>query len=156
MKANLSMLIVAAAMLLSNIAGAQEAQPAGCNLKFRVHIDSILIFSKGQGRGVVTCQSADGKVESKAKVDITIDGIGLGLGTFDLQGISGSIGITDPRLLAGDYAVAQANVGLGGAVGASLGFEGQQNGLSFTGMVNAGQGFGALLNGTRWMIRLAQ
>ena len=151
--AKLSILAAVAGLLMSNGAYAQS-EPSACKLLFRVHIDSFLILSKGAGRGVVTCTSA-GK-ESKSKVDIAIDGIGLGLGTFDLQGASGSIGVADPRELDGTYAVAEANVGLGGAVGASLGFEGQENGLSFTGNVNAGQGVGVFLNGTRWTISLVE
>jgi hypothetical protein len=154
-KSALSILFTFATLLIASSAHA-ETEPEGCKLFFKVHIDSFLVFSKGQGSGKVTCTDANGKVEYKSKVSISIDGIGLGLGTFDLRGASGSIGLTDPSELSGTYAVAEANVGVGGAVGASLGFEGQDNGLSFTGNVNAGQGFGAFLNGTRWTINLTK
>lgn len=128
------------------------AQPAGCAFSFKVHIDSILLVSKGYGFGRVTCKSTDGRITAKAPVRIDIEGIGPGLGTFDLQGVAGNIGIREPQDLNGKYAVLQANVGVGGAVGANLGFEGQNNGLSFGGSVDAGTGIGGYLNGTRWLI----
>ena len=150
-----SLLAVVASLLLSSGAHAQT-EPVGCKLAFHVKIGSFLIVSSGHGHGVITCANAEGKAESTAKVDIEIEGLGLGLGAFDLKGVSGSIGITDPRELTGTYAVAQANVGFGGAIGANLGFVGQENGLSFTSSVNAGRGIGAYLNGTAWTISLAR
>jgi hypothetical protein len=133
-----------------------ESQIGDCELSFNIHIRSLLIFSKGGGTGVVTCWSGENKVAATSNVTIEIEGLGLGLGAFQLQGIAGSIGVMDPRELVGTYAVAQASVGFGGAVGASLGFHGQKNGLSFTGNVNAGRGVGVFLNGTSWTITLAR
>jgi len=131
-----------------------DAQPGNCQLNFNVQINSFLVFSNGGGTGVVTCWNASGSHTSNVNIDI--EGIGLGLGTFSVQGVAGNLGIVDAEKLVGTYAVVEANVGVGGAVGASLGFEGQQNGLSFTGNVAAGQGIGVMLNGTQWTIKLAQ
>lgn len=151
-----NMIFAAVAALVLSSGAHAESVPAGCKLEFHVKIDSILFLSKGGGRGLVTCSDAQGFVTAQSRVNIDIDGIGLGLGTFELQGVSGSVGILDPSQLTGVFAVAEANVGFGAAVGASLGFHGQDNGLSFTGNVNAGRGIGVYLNGTRWIITLAE
>src|ERR1044072_5323314 len=136
--------------------GNAASQPAGCSMKFSVHIDSILFISKGSGRGVVRCKNADGSEYAKAPVSIVIEGIGLGLGTFNMEGLAGSLGILQPSEINGTYAVVQATAGAGPALGAPLGFNGQQNGLSFTGAVTAGNGIGGMLNGTKWDIRIAR
>lgn len=141
-------------MGLVSSAGAAESQPAGCRLEFQVHINSMVIFSEGRGTGRVTCSNPDGSVRATRPVRIEIGSIGLGIGEFTLRGVAGNLGILDPKQIVGEYAILEANAAVNGAVGATLGFEGQDNGLSFSGSVSAGHGWGARLNGSIWKITL--
>ncbi len=135
-------------------ATAATPEPAGCRLEFKIHVESYVFMSKGSGTGRVTCSNPDGSVRATKPVAIKIDSLGLGIGEFSLRGVAGNLGILDPKEIEGEYAVIEANVGVHGAAGASLGFEGQDNGLSFSGSVSAGHGWGARLNGSTWKISL--
>jgi hypothetical protein len=152
----LLLFVVAAASLIAADTASSQPQPAGCALSFQVQIDSYVIVSYGAGSGVVTCSSSDGTVTATAPVSIQISGIGPGLGQFLIDGVAGSIGILEPNQLNGTYAVLEANVGAGPAIGADLGFAGQTNGLSFTGSVQGGEGLGVSLSGTSWTITVTQ
>ncbi|MGE0528493.1 MAG: hypothetical protein AB7G93_20335 [Bdellovibrionales bacterium] len=130
-------------------------QPASCYMRFGIRIDSLLVASRGYGTGFVDCVGADNRVYAETPVTIEIEGIGPGLGSFSLQGYAFNLGILNPSEINGTYGVVQTNIGAGPAVGAALGFVGQQNGLSFTGQITAGSGVGIMLNGTKWDIRVA-
>lgn len=128
--------------------------PAGCRMEFQVRVTSYVLYTEGRGTGKVVCKNADGTERTSKSVRISIEGVGPGIGEFSLRGVAGNLGILDPQEIEGTYAVLQANVGVHGAAGATLGFEGQDNGLSFSGSVAAGHGWGASLNGSTWTIRL--
>lgn len=130
--------------------------PAGCELHFKVRVVSRVIYSAGSGTGRVTCADAAGNQLTSKPVIIKVHGIGPGLGEFSMRGHAGNVGILDPKEIVGEYAVADANVAVGGGAGASLGFVGQDNGLSFGATVSAGHGWGARLNGSVWEIRLTK
>lgn len=146
--------LLGSGLLIAGSVSADQPQPAGCSLQFSVHSEDIIIINTGSGTGVVTC--SDTQSTRTARVNIQISGIGLGLGEFNVQGVAGGIGIANPEDLAGTYGVASVDAGFGVAVGAGLGFEGQTNGLTFTGNVQGGQGIGAALNGTTWTITPAR
>lgn len=131
-----------------------ETAPAGCSFQFKVKINSYLVFSEGSGTGTVTCADAAGRQTTSAPVSISINSLGLGLGEFEMEGITGNLGILDPKEIVGTYAIAEANVGIGSAVGANLGFEGQNHGLSFAAALSKGKGWGARINGSTWEITL--
>lgn len=142
------------------VAGAAYAdagtQPASCGMNFKVHIDSVLLSSGGSGRGYLVCRNAAGQLVTKAPVNITIRGIGLGLGVFDFVGVAGNLGILNPGEIEGTYAVVEVAGAFGPGASAALGFKGQNNGLSFTGNLNIGHGIGFMVNGTTWTITSAR
>lgn len=142
------------------LAGAAHAdnmsvvQPSACGMTFNVHVESFLLFSRGTGVGVVECHDAFNQVSSMANVDISVEGLGLGLGIFDYNGVVGNLGILNPAQIEGTYGVADVNVAVVGGLGAAVGFEGQKNGLSFTASLAGGKGLGVSVNGQTWTITL--
>jgi hypothetical protein len=132
-----------------------ETAPAGCEFHFKVEIKSYVLWSEGGGSGKVICNDIEGNQLTARNVKIDINSLGLGLGEFRLEGVAGNLGILDPTEIKGTYAVAEAGVAFGGALHAGLGFEGQNNGLSFSGLLSVGEGIGLRLNGSTWDITLA-
>jgi hypothetical protein len=124
-------------------------------MTFKVNIQSTLVFQSGSGTGKLTCANAAGRVVSQKPVSIAISGIGLGLGVFNYEGISGNLGWVNGDQVEGNYYVADANVAIGVGLGVSLDFYNQSNGLSFGGKIKAGNGFGVALNGSQWAVTVA-
>lgn len=153
MKKLMLALAMVSATLVSGIQQAQASDVAGCAFHFKVKIRSTLIFQSGGGRGYLECKDVDGR-SSKSHVRINIDGLGLGLGVFEFDGVSGNLGFLDARELEGEYYLADANIAVGVGGGLSLGLYNQRNGLSIDAKVKAGRGLGAAINGSRWTITL--
>jgi len=128
--------------------------PGGCYMEFKVSIESTLFWQTGSGTGRVSCADVDGREAYNRPVTISIEGLGLGLGRFEYEGVSGNLGVIDPATIAGEYYVADANIGVGVGFGVSLDFYNQTTGLSFGGKLKAGEGVGIALNGSEWKVRL--
>lgn len=150
MKATLSVLIALAGLFSS---GAYADAESYCQLKFRAHTDTFILFSKGSGRGKVTCYEGSQPV-SEAEVNISIDGFGPGLGAFDVRGESEHIAISSPEQLEGSYFVGQGAIGAGDAAGDVMGFKSEQSELAFQTRMHSVRGGGLMLNATRWTITL--
>src|SRR5262245_18960487 len=62
------LLAMFAVLATSSAFANSQTQPAGCSMKFKVHVESYVFFSKGSGSGVVTCRNADGTIKASDKV----------------------------------------------------------------------------------------
>ncbi len=151
----MGILALGTAVFFGNVPPATATDLAGCTFHFNVKIKSVLIFQSGVGDGYLSCKDIHGR-ESRDIVDIQIQGIGLGLGLFYFEGVSGNLGVLDAQDLEGEYYLADGNIAIGVGGGLSVGLYNRRNGLSIDAKVKGGRGIGAAINGSRWTITLVR
>lgn len=128
-------LLLSMVIALAGLSANAGSEGTVCTMEFDVKTDMNWGVIKGAGQGTIYCAGVTG--ETQHKVNISVDGRGLGWGQTRMRGGSVEFGVSDIQQVAGVYNSLGVNLLVGGA---NLGFSHKQNGLQLKFNLHTGAG----------------